>query len=160
MNLEQKIVPFLWFNDNAEEAMNHYCSIFRNSRVLDIARQGDIGPGRKGSVLTVAFELEGQAYMGVNGGPMFKFTEAVSLMVNCDTQDEVDYYWERLSEGGSGSQCGWLKDKFGLSWQVVPRVLLKLLADKDGQKVNRVMTAMLQMHKLDIRSLEAAAAAG
>src|SRR5438552_1716134 len=141
----QKIVPFLWFDGNAEEAMNFYVSIFKNSRVVSVARYGDAGPGPKGSVMTVAFQLEGQDFCALNGGPQFSFTPAVSLMVSCETQEEVDDLWERLSAGGEKSQCGWLKDKYGLSWQVVPAVLHKMMQDKDTERSNRVMKALMQM---------------
>jgi predicted 3-demethylubiquinone-9 3-methyltransferase (glyoxalase superfamily) len=153
----QKITTFLWFNNNAEEAVNFYVSIFKNSKILNTARYGDIGPGPKGTVMTIAFELDGQEFTALNGGPQFKFTEAISLVVHCQTQEEVDYFWERLSEGGEKVECGWLKDKFGLSWQIVPDVLLELLHDRDEQKSQRVMKAMMQMKKLDIQQLEQAA---
>ncbi len=153
----QKIVTFLWFDDNAEEAVDFYCSVFKRSRILDVMRWGDVGPGPKGSVLTITFELEGQEYIALNGGPQFKFNEAVSLLIQCDTQDEVDHYWSALtSGGGEESQCGWLKDKFGLSWQVCPRVLLKMIQDKDRVRADRAMAAMMNMRKLDIAALRAA----
>jgi predicted 3-demethylubiquinone-9 3-methyltransferase (glyoxalase superfamily) len=152
----QKITPFLWFDNNAEEAANFYVSVFKNSKVLNIARYGEVGPGPKGTVMTVEFELDGQEFVALNGGPQFKFTEAVSFVVNCDTQEEVDYYWERLSEAGEKSRCGWLRDKFGLGWQVTPTILGKLLADKDHEKANRVMQTMLKMDKLDIEPLQRA----
>jgi predicted 3-demethylubiquinone-9 3-methyltransferase (glyoxalase superfamily) len=152
----QRITPCLWFDNNAEEAMNFYLSIFKNSKFLRVARYGDVGPGPKGSVMTVEFQLDGQEFVGLNGGPRFKFTEAVSFDVNCETQEEVDYYWEKLSEGGEKSRCGWLKDKFGLSWQVVPTVVAELLADKDPEKSNHVMQALLQMDKLEIEPLRRA----
>jgi len=152
----QKITPFLWFDNNAEEAANFYVSVFKNSKLLNIARYGDVGPGPTGSVMTAEFELNGQVFVALNAGPTFKFTEAISFVVNCETQEEVDYYWERLSEGGEKSHCGWLKDKFGLSWQVTPTILGKLLADKDQEKSNRVMQAMLKMDKLDIEPLQRA----
>ena len=152
----QKITPFLWFDNNAEEAANFYVSVFKNSKVLNIARYSEVGPGPKGTVMTVEFELDGQEFVALNGGPQFKFTEAVSFVVNCDTQEEVDYYWERLSEGGEKSRCGWLRDKFGLGWQVTPTILGKLLADKDQEKANRVMQTMLKMDKLDIEPLQRA----
>ena len=152
----QKITPFLWFDNNAEEAANFYVSVFKNSKVLNIARYGEVGPGPKGTVMTVEFELDGQEFVALNGGPQFKFTEAVSFVVNCDTQEEVDYYWERLSEGGEKSRCGWLRDKFGLGWQVTPTILGKLLADKDQEKAKRVMQTMLKMDKLDIEPLQRA----
>jgi predicted 3-demethylubiquinone-9 3-methyltransferase (glyoxalase superfamily) len=157
----QKITPFLWFNDNAEEAVKFYTSVFKNSNIGKIARYdqaGEKASGRPaGSVMTVEFQLEGQEFVALNGGPMFKFTEAISFVVNCETQEEVDYYWERLSAGGKEVQCGWLKDKFGLSWQIVPTVLGELLSDKDAAKAQRVMQAMLKMVKLDIKKLKQAA---
>jgi len=156
MSGKQKITTFLWFDGNAEEAANHYTSIFKNSKILDVARYGDAGPGPKGSVMVVNFELEGQEFIALNGGPQFKFTEAISLVVNCVTQKEVDEFWSKLSAGGAESQCGWLKDKFGLSWQVVPRVLSELLQDPDPKKSKRVMEAMLQMRKIDIAGLQKA----
>ena len=152
----QKITPFLWFDNNAEEAANFYVSVFKNSRILNVARYGDAGPGPKGTVMTANFELNGQEFIALNAGPRFKFTEAISFVVNCETQDEVDYFWERLSEGGEKSRCGWLKDKFGLSWQVVPIVLGKLMSDKDPKKSKRVMEAMLQMDKIEIEPLQRA----
>lgn len=152
----QKITPFLWFDNNAEEAMNFYISIFKDSKVLDITRYGEAGPGPKGSVLTAAFELDGLELVALNGGPHFKFTEAISLSVSCETQDEVDEFWEKLSEGGEKGRCGWLKDKYGLSWQVNPRVLGEMLQDKDPEKAKRVMEAMLQMDKIDIKKLKQA----
>ena len=152
----QKITPFLWFDNNAEEAANFYVSVFKNSKLLNIAKYSDAGPGPKGSVMTAEFELDGQQFVALNGGPSFKFTEAISFVVNCETQEEVDYYWERLSEGGEKSRCGWLKDKFGLSWQVVPMILGMLMADKDPAKSQRVMEAMLQMDKIDIEPLQRA----
>jgi predicted 3-demethylubiquinone-9 3-methyltransferase (glyoxalase superfamily) len=153
----QKITTFLWFDNNAEEAANFYVSIFKNSQVLNTIRYGDAGPGPKGTVMTIEFKLDGQEFAALNGGPHFKFTEAISLVVHCKTQEEVDYFWERLSEGGEKVECGWLKDKFGLSWQIVPDVLLELLQDSDSQKSQRVMNAMMQMKKLDIKGLEQAA---
>jgi predicted 3-demethylubiquinone-9 3-methyltransferase (glyoxalase superfamily) len=152
----QKITPFLWFDDKAEEAMNFYVSIFKNSKVVSIARYGAEGPGPKGTVMTAAFQLHGQEFVALNGGPQFKFTEAVSFVVNCETQGEVDELWEKLSQGGEKSRCGWLKDKYGLSWQIVPTVLSKMLQDKDAEKARRVMKAMLQMDKIDIKTLERA----
>jgi predicted 3-demethylubiquinone-9 3-methyltransferase (glyoxalase superfamily) len=152
----QKITPFLWFDTQAEEAMNHYVSIFKNSKVLDVTRYGEAGPGPKGSVMTCSFQLEGQEFVALNGGPQFKFTEAISLVVNCETQQEVDALWDKLSAGGQPSRCGWLKDKFGLSWQIVPVALGRMLGDKDPAKSRRVMQAMLQMDKLDIRRLKQA----
>jgi predicted 3-demethylubiquinone-9 3-methyltransferase (glyoxalase superfamily) len=152
----QKITPFLWFDNNAEEAANFYISVFKNSKLLNVARYSDAGPGPKGSVMTVEFELNGQQFVALNAGPTFKFTEAISFVVNCETQEEVDYYWERLSEGGEKSHCGWLKDKFGLSWQVTPTIMGKLMADKDPEKSKRVMETMLKMDKLDIEPLQRA----
>ena len=157
----QKITPFLWFDDNAEEAVKFYTSIFKNSKIRKMARYGEEGEkiaGRpKGSVMTVEFQLEGQQFIALNGGPIFKFTEAISFVVNCETQEEVDYYWEKLSQGGKEVQCGWLKDKYGLSWQIVPTVLSELLSDKDAAKAQRVMQAMLKMVKLDVKKLKQAA---
>jgi predicted 3-demethylubiquinone-9 3-methyltransferase (glyoxalase superfamily) len=155
----QKIVPFLWFDNNAEEAINFYTSIFKNSRILDVKRYGDAGPGAKGSIMTATFLLEGQEFTALNGGPAFKFTEAISLFVKCKSQEEVDELWNKLlAGGGQPSQCGWLKDKFGLSWQIVPTILGELLSDKDPQKAARVMQAMLKMVKIDIATLKEAAA--
>ena len=152
----QKITPFLWYDDKAEEAMNFYVSIFKNSKVLTVARYGEAGPGPKGTVMTAKFQLDGQEFVALNGGPHFKFTEAISFVVSCETQEEVDNVWEKLSEGGAESQCGWLKDKYGLSWQVVPTVLVQLITDKDPEKSQRVMTAMLQMKKIEIEPLKRA----
>jgi predicted 3-demethylubiquinone-9 3-methyltransferase (glyoxalase superfamily) len=152
----QKITPFLWFDDQAEEAMQHYVSIFRNSKVLGVTRYGDAGPGPKGSVMIASFELEGQRFTALNGGPRFKFTEAVSFVVNCETQDEVDELWDQLGEGGQIQQCGWLKDKFGLSWQIVPTVLIELINDPDPEKSRRVTELMLQMTKIDTARLKQA----
>src|SRR5205807_6617477 len=149
-------VPFLWFNGNAEEAVNFYVSIFKNSKVVRVSRYGDAGPGPKGSVMSCTFQLEGQDFYALNGGPQFSFTPAISLFVNCETQQEVDDLWEKLSQGGAKERCGWLKDKYGLSWQIVPSVLGKMLQDKDVQKSNRVMKAMLQMDKIDIKALKRA----
>ena len=154
----QKITTFLWFDNNAEEAVNFYVSIFKNSKVLSTMRYGDAGPGPKETVMTIAFQLDGQEFTALNGGPQFKFTEAISLVVHCQTQEEVDYFWEKLSAGGEKVECGWLKDKFGLSWQIVPDVLIELLQDSDSQKSQRVMKAMMQMKKLDIEELKQAAA--
>ena len=151
-----KITPFLWFNDQAEEAMNFYTAIFKNSKISSVSRYGDGGPGQPGSVMTATFELDGQEFMALNGGPLFTFTEAISFFVNCETQAEVDELWEKLTEGGEESQCGWLKDKFGLSWQIVPSVLGELLNDPDAEKAGRVMNAMLQMKKIDIAGLRSA----
>lgn len=153
----QKITPFLWFDNNAEEAMNFYASIFKNSKVGKVSRYGDAGPGPKGTVMTAEFSLEGIEFVALNGGPRFKFTEAISFVVNCETQEEVDYYWDKLSEGGEKSRCGWLKDKFGLWWQVVPTILDELMSDPDQEKADRVMQAMLQMDKIDIEPLKRAA---
>jgi predicted 3-demethylubiquinone-9 3-methyltransferase (glyoxalase superfamily) len=152
----QKITPFLWFDNNAEEAMKFYTSIFKNSKIGKVARYGDAGPGPKGTVMTASFEIAGQEFIALNGGPQFKFTEAVSFVVNCENQQEVDEFWEKLSAGGKKSQCGWLKDKFGLSWQIVPTILGKLMGDPDPAKSARVMTAMLKMQKLDIATLKRA----
>src|SRR2546426_8938214 len=156
----QKITPFLWFDDKAEEAVSFYTSIFKNSKIVKIARYGDAGAqvsGRpKGTVMTVAFQLEGEEFVALNGGPQFKFTEAISLVVNCQTQEEVDEYWKKLSDGGQEVQCGWLKDKYGLSWQIVPTILSELLSAKDAARSQRVMQAMLKMVKLDIKKLKQA----
>ena len=152
----QKITPFLWFNDQAEEAMNFYVSIFKNSKVGAVTRYGDAGPGPKGQVMSATFQLEGQDFFALNGGPLFKFTPAISLFVNCETQQEVDELWDKLSAGGRKDRCGWLQDKYGLSWQVIPSVLTKLLRDPDPQKSKRVMQAMLQMDKIDIARLQQA----
>ena len=162
MPLIQKITPCLWFDDQAEEAVEFYTTVFRNSKIVKVARYGEAGyeiHGKQaGTVMTVAFELDGQAFTALNGGPIFKFNEAISLQVNCETQEEVDYYWEKLSQGGDekAQQCGWLKDKYGVSWQVVPRVLPEMLTDSDSEKSGRVMKAMLQMKKLDIDELKRA----
>ncbi len=157
----QKITPFLWYDDKAEEAANFYVSIFKNSKMLSVTRYEEAGAqasGRpKGSAMTVEFELEGQKFVGLNGGPHFKFTEAVSFLVNCETQEEVDYFWEKLTaDGGAESQCGWLKDKYGLSWQIVPTILPALMKNKDPEKLQRTMKAMLQMKKIDIAILKQA----
>ena len=152
----QKITPFLWFDGNAEEAVNFYVSIFKNSKVLSIARYGEAGPGPKGTVMTAAFQLNGQEFVALNGGPQFKFTEAISFWVRCETQEEIDEMWEKLSAGGAKSRCGWLKDKYGLSWQVVPPILAEMLQDKDAKKSQRVMAAMMQMDKIDIGLLRKA----
>ena len=152
----RKITPFLWFDGNAEEAVHFYASIFKDSKIGTVMRYGDAGPGPKGSVMTVAFELNGQEFIGLNGGPTYKFTPAVSFMVHCETQEEVDEYWDKLSEGGAPNVCGWLQDKYGLSWQIVPTALLRMLQDKDPAKSNRVMQAMMKMTKLDISVLQAA----
>jgi predicted 3-demethylubiquinone-9 3-methyltransferase (glyoxalase superfamily) len=152
----QKITPFLWFDSQAEEAANFYVSIFKNSKVVSIARYGKSGPGPEGAAMTVEFQLDGQKFMALNAGPRFKFTEAISFVINCETQQEVDEYWEKLLEGGEESMCGWLKDKYGLSWQVVPTVLPQLLQDKDAEKAKRVMEAMLKMKKIVIEDLKRA----
>src|SRR3989442_2679454 len=154
----QKITPFLWFDNNAEEAAQFYTSIFKNSKILDISRYGDAGPGPKGSVMVVKFQIAGQEVTALNGGPLFKFSEAFSFVVNCENQKEIDYFWNKLTaDGGRESECGWLKDKFGFSWQIVPTALGKLMDPKDPKKANRVMQALLQMKKLDIATLEEAA---
>jgi len=154
----QKITPFLWFDNNAEPAAEFYVSIFKNSKILNVSRYGDAGPGPKGSVMVVNFQIAGQEFIALNGGPPFKFSEAFSLVVNCENQKEVDEYWSKLtSGGGQESQCGWLKDKFGFSWQVVPAELGKLMSAKDRARANRVMQALLQMKKLDIAKLQRAA---
>jgi predicted 3-demethylubiquinone-9 3-methyltransferase (glyoxalase superfamily) len=152
----QKITPFLWFDGKAEEAMNFYMSTFKNSKVLSVTRYGEAGPGPKGTVMTAKFELNGQEFIALNGGPQFTFTEAISFVVNCETQQDVDELWEKLSEGGKKSRCGWLKDKYGLSWQVVPTALVEMLQDKDAKKSSKVMEAMLQMDKIDIETLRRA----
>ena len=151
-----KITPFLWFDHQAEEAANFYVSVFKNSKINDVTRYGDAGPGPKGSVMTVEFELDGQPFIALNGGPHFKFTEAVSFSVDCKTQQEVDEYWEKLTRGGEEGPCGWAKDKYGLSWQVNPTILGELLSDPDAQKASRVMEAMMKMKKIDIAALEQA----
>jgi predicted 3-demethylubiquinone-9 3-methyltransferase (glyoxalase superfamily) len=152
-----KITPFLWFDDKAEEAMNFYVSIFKNSKVGNVTRYGDAGPGPKGTVMSATFQLDGQDFFALNGGPLFKFTEAVSFFVNCETQEEVDELWEKLTaDGGSPQRCGWLKDKYGLSWQIIPKALGEMLGDKDPQKSQRVMQAMLKMNKIDIQRLKEA----
>jgi predicted 3-demethylubiquinone-9 3-methyltransferase (glyoxalase superfamily) len=153
----KKITPFLWFNDNAEEAANYYCSIFKNSKINSIGRYGEAGPGPKGSVMSVIFELDGQEFFALNGGPMYKFTEAISFYVDCKTQEEIDELWEKLSAGGSKIMCGWVTDKFGLTWQVVPSVLQELLGSKDPKVAGNVMQVMMKMTKLDIKALQAAA---
>ncbi len=152
----QKIRPFLWFDGKAEEAMTFYVSVFKNSKIVSVTRYGDAGPGPKGTVMSATFQIEGQEFLALNGGPHFTFSPAISFFVNCDTQREVDELWDKLSEGGEKQQCGWLKDKFGLTWQIIPTVLGKLLGDKDARKAKRVMEAMLQMHKIDIKRLQQA----
>lgn len=151
-----KIRPFLWFDTQAEEAANLYTSIFKNSKIVKVTRYPEGAPGPKGSVMTVAFTLDGQEFTALNGGPLFKFTEAISFVVNCKTQEELDTYWTKLLEGGEESRCGWLKDKYGLSWQIIPAVLSEMLGDRDPQKAKRVMEAMLQMKKIDIAGLKKA----
>jgi predicted 3-demethylubiquinone-9 3-methyltransferase (glyoxalase superfamily) len=153
----QKITPFLWFDGNAEEAANFYISIFKNSKMGKISRYGDAGPGPKGSVMSVTFQIEGQEFFALNGGPQFKFTPAISFFVNCESQKEVDDLWEKLSAGGRTDRCGWLQDKFGVSWQIIPTVLGQLLGDKDPQRAKRAMQAMLQMTKIDGKALQLAA---
>ena|SRR5215472_6081438 len=153
----QKITPFLWFNTEAGEAAKFYISIFPKSKILKTARYGEGGPGPKGSVMTVEFELAGQRIIALNGGPVYKLTEAFSLSIDCKDQREVDHYWNKLSKGGEPSMCGWLKDKYGLSWQVTPRILIELVSGPDKKKAQRVMAAMLKMGKIDIAALKAAA---
>jgi predicted 3-demethylubiquinone-9 3-methyltransferase (glyoxalase superfamily) len=152
----QKITPFLWFDGKAEEAMNFHVSIFKNSKVGSVTRYGEAGPGPKGTVMSATFQLEGQDFFALNGGPQFSFTPAISLFVNCETQQEVDELWEKLSEGGEKERCGWLKDKYGLSWQIVSSILGKMLRDKDPEKSKRVMKAMMQMDKIDMSGLQKA----
>lgn len=152
----QKITPFLWFNDNAEEAANFYVSIFKNARIGRVTRYGDAGPGPKGTAMSVTFTLDGQEVFALNGGPKYSFTPAISLFVNCETQEEVDDLWEKLSAGGRKDRCGWLQDKFGLSWQIIPSALGQMLGDKDPEKAKRVMQAMLQMTKIEIQGLKQA----
>jgi predicted 3-demethylubiquinone-9 3-methyltransferase (glyoxalase superfamily) len=149
----QKITTFLWFDNNAEEAMNFYVSIFKNSKVLNVSRYGEGGPGPNNSVITATFQLEGQQFMALNGGPQFAFTEAISLFVNCENQQEVDELWEKLIDGGEESRCGWLKDKYGLSWQIIPTALGEMLSSKDPEKSGRAMQAMLKMQKIDVKTL-------
>jgi predicted 3-demethylubiquinone-9 3-methyltransferase (glyoxalase superfamily) len=150
----QKITPFLWFDNNLEEAMSLYVSLFKNSKIVSVTRYGEAGPGPKGTVLTATFELDGQQFLALNGGPHYTFSPAISMFVNCETQDEIDELWEKLSAGGEKSRCGWLKDKFGLSWQIVPSLLGDMLQDKNPQKSKNTMQAMLQMDKLDIQRLK------
>lgn len=152
----QRITPFLWFDDKAEEAMNFYTSIFEDSQIVSVTQYGEAGPAAKGTVMSATFRLNGQEFIALNGGPRFTFTEAISLFVTCETQQEVDELWEKLSEGGETQQCGWLKDKYGLSWQIVPTVLGEMLKDADAEKSRRVMEAMLQMDKLDVQTLRQA----
>jgi predicted 3-demethylubiquinone-9 3-methyltransferase (glyoxalase superfamily) len=152
----QKITPFLWFDDKAEEAMNFYVSVFKNSKVVSVTRYGDAGPGTKGTVMVATFQLDGQEFHALNGGPQFTFTPAISFVVNCETQQEVDELWEKLGVDGKSQGCGWMKDKYGVSWQIVPTVLGKMMQDEDAGKSNRVMKAILQMDKIDIKGLEQA----
>ena len=152
----QKITPFLWFDSKAEEAANFYVSIFKNSKILSISRYGEAGPGPKGTVMVVRFQLDGQEFLALNGGPQFTFSPAISLVANCETQQEVDELWEKLSAGGKKQNCGWLTDKYGLSWQVVPTLVGKLMQDKDAEKTKRVMQAIMQMNKLEIAGLKRA----
>jgi predicted 3-demethylubiquinone-9 3-methyltransferase (glyoxalase superfamily) len=153
----QKITPFLWFDNNAEDAMNFYTSIFKNSKVLGVSRYGEAGPGQRGQVMTATFQIGGMKFTALNAGPRFKFTEAISFVIDCETQEEVDYFWNKLtSDGGQESMCGWVKDKFGLSWQIVPTTLGQLFSGGDSGRTNRVMQAMLQMKKLDIKKLQEA----
>jgi predicted 3-demethylubiquinone-9 3-methyltransferase (glyoxalase superfamily) len=152
----QKITPFLWFDDNAEEAINLYVSLFKDSKIESVTRYGDAGPGPKGTVMMVTFQLEGQEFMALNGGPVFSFSPATSFFVDCETQEEVDRLWDKLSEGGEQQQCGWLRDRFGVTWQIVPSILGRLTGDPDPVKSQRVVQAMLQMHKLDSAVLQRA----
>ena len=152
----QKITPFLWFDGNAEEAVNFYVSVFKNSKVLRLTRYGDAGPGPKGTVMSATFQLEGQEFFALNGGPQFTFTPAISFFVNCEIQDEVDDLWDKLSAGGEKQRCGWLKDKYGVSWQIIPSALGKMLQDKDAGNSKKALEAMLQMEKIDIKTLEQA----
>jgi predicted 3-demethylubiquinone-9 3-methyltransferase (glyoxalase superfamily) len=155
--MEQKIIPNLWFDTEAEQAANFYISVFKNSRIVNVAHYTDVGPGEPGTVMTVEFDLDGHRFVGINGGPQFQFDEAVSFQISCETQDEVDYYWERLTEGGEESQCGWLKDRYGLSWQVVPTGMEEVFSDPDPERAKRAMKAMLEMRKIDIEALRSAA---
>ena len=156
IKIQSKITPFLWFDKQAEEAARFYVSTFRNSRPGEVARYGDAGPGPNGSVMTVTFQIEGQEFVALNGGPMFQFSPAISFVVNCECQEEVDYYWEALSAGGRKQQCGWVQDRYGVSWQVVPRLLQELVAARDAEAAQRVMRAMLGMEKLEIQKLKRA----
>ncbi len=155
--MQQKIIPNLWFDTEAEEAAGFYTSVFENSRILNVAHYPEGGPGAAGTVMTVEWELDGQRFVGINGGPQFTFSEAVSFQITCETQDEVDYYWDQLSAGGEEGQCGWLKDRYGLSWQVVPAGMEEVFADPDPQRAQRAMQAMLGMRKLDVAALRSAA---
>ena len=152
--ITRRITPFLWFDNQAEEAMNFYVSIFKNSKTGTVTRYGETGPGAKGSVMTASFTLDGQEFVALNGGPQFPFTEAVSFMVNCESQEEVDYYWDKLSAGGNEVQCGWLKDKFGLSWQIVPMEFFELISKGTQEQSDRVMAAMMKMVKMDLAKLK------
>ena len=159
MAIQQRITPFLWFDNQAEEAAKLYCSIFKNSEMGQTVRYGDVGPGPKGQVMIVTFKIDGQEFTALNGGPRFKFDEAVSFVINCESQEEMDYYWDNLTaDGGQESQCGWLKDKFGLSWQIVPTIITELMSDEDPEKAGRVMQAVMQMKRLDLQKLVDAAA--
>jgi predicted 3-demethylubiquinone-9 3-methyltransferase (glyoxalase superfamily) len=155
--MSQKITPSLWFDTEAEEAADFYTSVFKNSRIVSVARYGEAGPREAGTVMSVEWELDGQRFVGINGGPQFTFDEAVSFQISCEDQDEVDHYWDRLTEGGRESQCGWLKDRYGLSWQVVPKGMAEVLGDPDPERASRATSAMLKMSKLDIGALRAAA---
>jgi predicted 3-demethylubiquinone-9 3-methyltransferase (glyoxalase superfamily) len=155
-NAMQKITPFLWFDGKAEDAANFYVSIFKNSKIGTVNRYGEHGPGPKGMVMIATFQLDGQNFIALNGGPQFKFTPAISFVVNCDTQEEVDHFWEKLSQGGTTQQCGWLQDKFGVSWQIVPTALGKLMSDPDPQRTSRVMGALMKMNKIEIQALQQA----
>ena len=155
----QKLTPCLWFDTEGEDAARFYTSVFPNSRILDVARYGSAGPRPEGTVMTIVFELDGQKFTALNGGPQFTFSEAISFQVSCESQEEVDEYWSKLSEGGEEGPCGWLKDRFGLSWQIIPKRLPELLADPDREKAQRVMAAMLEMGKIEVDELERAAAA-
>jgi predicted 3-demethylubiquinone-9 3-methyltransferase (glyoxalase superfamily) len=152
----KKITPFLWFDTQAEEAAAFYTSIFKNSKIGEIRRYGEVGPRPKGMVLSVTFEIDGEEFVALNGGPQFHFTPAISFFVSCETQQEVDQLWEKLAEGGRKDQCGWLQDKYGVSWQIIPKALMQLMGDPDPAKANRVMKAMLQMQKIDVKALEEA----
>ena len=156
ITIAQRIAPFLWFDNQAEEAMNFYVSIFKNSKIGTVTRYGETGPGAKGSVMTASFTLDGQEFVALNGGPQFPFTEAVSFMVNCESQEEVDYYWEKLSAGGKEVQCGWLKDKFGLSWQIGPTESFDMISKGTPEQADRVMAAMMEMVKMDVAKLKQA----
>jgi predicted 3-demethylubiquinone-9 3-methyltransferase (glyoxalase superfamily) len=156
MNPQQKITPFLWFDGNAEEAVNFYTSVFKDGKIVSIDRYPDDFPGMQGKVLTAVFQLNGQEFMAIDGGPQYKFTEAISLFVSCESQEEVDAYWDKLSEGGEILQCGWLKDKYGLTWQIIPRALPEMLQDKDPARAKRVMDAMMQMKKIEVAALKQA----